>query len=470
MINISNKNNIITWLVLFGDVFVYWVLVHAVVSLLPDYCSPAVNHHPEIASMIGMLSLLLISLIIPPLVHRRHLVFRDIALRNVLVAILTQGMFGAVWHIMIVETNNEIIYGFIMTAGLFLSFVVLRVVERLMLGLLRSKGRNTRTVMFVGSDPANLAIYEELVADPTTGYRVLGYYSDEEIQDAPKQFEKLGDYNDVVKAVDGFAKLPIIDEIYCSLSHAEDAIIRGIMHYCDKEMVRFIYVPRIFPNMQLSLKPEIIGNSVVYTNHHEPLMKLGSKFVKRSFDVFFSIVALLLLLPFVPFIAMMVKMQSAGPLFFKQERTGMNGHTFTCYKFRSMHENENADKVQATKQDPRKFPFGDFMRKYNIDEMPQFYNVLRGDMSIVGPRPHMTLHTEKYSALIEKYMVRHFAKPGITGLAQVTGYRGETEELWQMEGRIRKDIWYIENWTFWLDVKICFKTLGTMFWHDKNAY
>ena len=148
----------------------------------------------------------------------------------------------------------------------------------------------------------------------------------------------------------------------------------------------------------------------------------------------------------------------------------MNGRIFTCYKFRSMHINDDADRLQATKRDPRKFSFGNFMRKYNIDEMPQFYNVLRSDMSIVGPRPHMTLHTEKYSALIEKYMVRHFAKPGITGLAQVTGYRGETEELWQMEGRIRKDIWYIENWTFWLDIKICFMTLATMFKHDENAY
>jgi putative colanic acid biosynthesis UDP-glucose lipid carrier transferase len=135
-----------------------------------------------------------------------------------------------------------------------------------------------------------------------------------------------------------------------------------------------------------------------------------------------------------------------------------------------MHVNADADRVQATKHDPRKFPFGEFMRKTNLDELPQFLNVLKGDMSIVGPRPHMIFHTEKYSALIGKYMVRHFSKPGITGYAQVTGFRGETEELWQMEGRIQKDIWYIENWSMWLDIKIIFKTALTIIFPDKAAY
>ena len=135
-----------------------------------------------------------------------------------------------------------------------------------------------------------------------------------------------------------------------------------------------------------------------------------------------------------------------------------------------MHVNADADKVQATKHDPRKFPFGEFMRKTNLDEFPQFLNVLKGDMSVVGPRPHMVFHTEKYSALIDKYMVRHFSKPGITGYAQVTGFRGETEELWQMEGRIKKDIWYIENWSMWLDIKIIFMTALSIIRPDKAAY
>ena len=141
-----------------------------------------------------------------------------------------------------------------------------------------------------------------------------------------------------------------------------------------------------------------------------------------------------------------------------------------CLKFRSMHVNGNADRDQATKDDPRKFAFGDFMRRMNIDEFPQFWNVLKGDMSIVGPRPHMLFHTEVYGNLIDKYMVRHFSKPGITGWSQVTGYRGETKELWQMEERIRRDIWYIENWSFWLDIRIILLNIRCMVWRDKNAY
>lgn len=470
MVNTENKNDIMVWLVLSVDVLTYFSLVHMMVVFLPQYCSAAVLHHPNIAAMIGMIILLLFSLIFPPLVHKRHLTFRDVLKRNLLVSLLTQCAFGVVWHVLIIEASNEVIYGFFMTVWLFLSLVLLRACERQLLGFFRRNGRNTRFVLLVGNDPANLAIYEELISNPTTGYRVLGYYSDMEINNAPKSLTHLGEYKDLMDIIDGKVEKPNIDEIYCSLSHAEDALIRNIMFFCDKHIVRFIYVPRIFPNLQLSLKPEIIGGSVVYTNHHEPLINTSNKVIKRTFDIFFSVIALLLLMPFVPIIYLIIKKQSPGSLIFSQKRTGMNGKTFVCYKFRSMHENEEADRLQASKEDPRKFPFGDFMRKYNIDEFPQFYNVLRGDMSIVGPRPHMTFHTEKYSSLIAKYMVRHFAKPGITGLAQVMGYRGETEQLWQMEERIRKDIWYIENWSLGLDISICFKTLALMFKHDENAY
>lgn len=193
-------------------------------------------------------------------------------------------------------------------------------------------------------------------------------------------------------------------------------------------------------------------------------------FIKRIFDVVFSSIVCLVLLPFIPIIAIIIKLQSPGPIFFSQERTGFNGKTFKCIKFRSMHVNNGSDTVQATKNDPRKFPFGNFMRKSNVDELPQFFNVLRGDMSIVGPRPHMLYHTKIYSDLIDKYMVRHFSKPGITGYAQVTGFRGETKELWQMEERVKRDIWYIENWSFWLDIKIIFQTAVSIIKKDKNAY
>ena len=159
-----------------------------------------------------------------------------------------------------------------------------------------------------------------------------------------------------------------------------------------------------------------------------------------------------------------------GPIFFKQKRNGLNDEEFYCYKFRSMKVNADADKVQATKDDPRKTKWGNIMRKTSIDELPQFINVFKGEMSVVGPRPHMLKHTEEYSKLIDKYMVRHFVKPGITGWSQVTGFRGETKELKDMEGRIRGDIWYIEHWTFWLDIYIIYKTVANAVHGEKNAY
>lgn len=159
-----------------------------------------------------------------------------------------------------------------------------------------------------------------------------------------------------------------------------------------------------------------------------------------------------------------------GPIFFKQKRTGYDGKDFWCYKFRSMKVNNDSDKVQATQDDPRVTKWGHFMRHTNIDELPQFINVLMGDMSIVGPRPHMLAHTEYYSEKIGDYMIRHYVKPGITGWAQTHGERGETKTVEDMARRVEKDIWYIENWGFWLDIQIIFKTVMNVFVGDDKAY
>lgn len=201
-------------------------------------------------------------------------------------------------------------------------------------------------------------------------------------------------------------------------------------------------------------------------------MESENRFIKRTFDIFCSSLFLFTIFPFIYlFVAIVIKITSPGPVFFKQKRNGINGKEFYCYKFRSMKVNAQADTLQATEHDPRKTKFGDFMRKTNIDELPQFINVLKGDMSLVGPRPHMVKHTEEYSALIGKYMVRHLIKPGITGWAQVTGCRGETKELYQMEERVKRDIWYVENWSFWLDLRIMYLTVKNMVLrNEKMAY
>ena len=240
------------------------------------------------------------------------------------------------------------------------------------------------------------------------------------------------------------------------------------MQLCNQRMVKFYYVPPV--EETLNLQPVFIDDIEVMTPYISPLDDSLNRFLKRLFDIITSIVALVFTALLFPFVCIIIKIQSPGPVFFRQRRTGLAGHEFYCYKFRSMHVNKDADRLQATKDDPRKYPFGNFMRKANIDELPQFWNVLCGDMSIVGPRPHMLAHTEQYSHLIGEYMVRHFVKPGVTGWAQVTGFRGETSELWQMEGRVERDIWYIQHWTFWLDIRIIWMTIKTIFHRDANAY
>jgi putative colanic acid biosynthesis UDP-glucose lipid carrier transferase len=260
------------------------------------------------------------------------------------------------------------------------------------------------------------------------------------------------------------------DELYVCLSRKERDTIRLLSRECDRQVTQFFYVPVSVESIGLKFQREYINDIEVFTTHESPLQNPMNKMVKRCMDIALSIVFLIPTAIIFPFVYVIIKIQSPGPLFFRQERTGLDGKNFKMVKFRSMHVNKDADKIQATKDDPRKYPFGNFMRKANIDELPQFWNVLMGDMSIVGPRPHMLAHTQMYSELIDKYMVRHFVKPGITGWAQVTGFRGETKELWQMEGRVQRDIWYIENWTVWLDIRIIWLTFKTFFVHDKNAY
>ena len=192
--------------------------------------------------------------------------------------------------------------------------------------------------------------------------------------------------------------------------------------------------------------------------------------LKRGFDIVFSLCFLCLVFPFVLMVVFIVtQCTMPGKLFFVQKRTGLNGRTFKCYKFRSMRKNEHSDVLQATKGDSRITRWGKIMRKTSLDETPQFINVLLGDMSVVGPRPHMLKHTEEYTALIDGYMLRHEVKPGVTGWSQIKGFRGEIKQLKDMENRVKSDLWYIRNWHFLLDLYIILKTVTICFGNDKNA-
>ena len=483
MRNNDQSNRIIQWIVTIGD----FLLLNAILLGFAHWhwrMETWGMGRVEIFILVNNIALMLAMLKFSTIIH-----LRVVGAGEILKRIVGLTIVGAILAYLLLKVfaYNLPIGWLIWEIGtvFFITLLFKRLAERWFLKLYREAGRNTRSVTLVGSDPELIGIFRKLRDDATLGYRVLGYYGEESLGDVAMEVEKLskrqekdrgllrrlGSMDDFLKAMEEKPdELELGDELYLCISRKERDTIRKVSRLCDHHVVRFYYVPVSVESIGLNLKREMMDDMEVFTTYENPLQNSVNRFVKRVFDIMFSMVFLVPTALLFPFIYLIIKIQSPGPIFFKQLRTGLDGKDFYCLKFRSMHVNKDADKVQATKDDPRKYPFGNFMRKANIDELPQFWNVLRGDMSIVGPRPHMLAHTEMYSQLIDKYMVRHFVKPGVTGWAQVTGYRGETKELWQMEGRVKRDIWYMEHWSIWLDIRIIWLTLKTFIVHDEHAY
>ena len=233
--------------------------------------------------------------------------------------------------------------------------------------------------------------------------------------------------------------------------------------------MKFLPEPGELPYRQMKVDfydvlPVLIFRSI-------PLDDVVNKFIKRTFDIAFSLVIIIFILSWLlPILGILIKLNSKGPVFFKQYRTGLDNKQFKCWKLRTMTINSLSDSKQAERGDARITSIGAFLRKTSLDELPQFFNVFLGNMSVIGPRPHMLKHTEQYSRIVNKFMVRHFIKPGISGLSQVRGFRGETTEVYQMRGRIKLDIFYLENWSFFLDMKIIFFTVINIFKGEDSAF
>ena len=263
-----------------------------------------------------------------------------------------------------------------------------------------------------------------------------------------------------------------VQDMYVSVAPDKMSAIHELVQEADKYLLRLKFIPDIAGTLAAPYTINYMGGEFpIITLRHEPLEIMGNRFKKRAFDIVFSTLVIVFVLSWLfPILAILIKLQSRGPVLFKQQRSGRNDEPFWCYKFRSMRVNNASDKKQATKGDDRITPIGRFLRKSSLDELPQFFNVLYGSMSVVGPRPHMLSHTEEYKAIISQFMVRHFMKPGITGWAQVNGFRGETKEDGAMEKRVEHDIYYLENWTGMLDVKIVFMTIINVFRGEDNAY
>jgi putative colanic acid biosynthesis UDP-glucose lipid carrier transferase len=320
---------------------------------------------------------------------------------------------------------------------------------------------NYRSAIIIGYSKEAIELKELFEKRIEYGYRFLGFFSDKKTDQ-----EISGKLDEVPQ----FILNNKVDEIYCSLNEVSNQKLKELIDFADEnnKILKFIPDTKIIfsKNLKMDYYDFFPVLSLKETLLNEPTIKI----VKRLFDVIFSLVVILGILSWLtPLLALLIKLESKGPVFFKQGRPGINENEFHCYKFRSMRMNATTE-TEASKGDPRVTRIGRIMRKTSIDETPQFLNVLLGDMSVVGPRPHLWAQNKIYGTKINKYMKRHYVKPGITGLAQVSGFRGEIERDRDMINRIKLDVFYIENWSFILDLKIIYQTLVNIYKGEDKAY
>jgi len=353
------------------------------------------------------------------------------------------------------------LYSRLIVFGTILSFFVLRSIGYILLYkylvYMRAKGRHVSKVLILGAGRVGRNALEFFKRNGSLGYHVQGFLDDN--PDAAMVDEKLvlGSLDDLDSVL---AKM-VVNEIIVALPLSEGDKIRVALESADYHGIRVRLIPDYYRMFERTFHTSKLGNFPVINLRQIPLDLMYNASLKRIFDVLFSVFALVLLLPVFILIAISIKLNSAGPALYKPVRIGHGGREFKCLKFRTMRKNEDSqNNTKSTVQnDPRITSVGTFLRKYSLDELPQFFNVLKNDMSVVGPRPHRTFLNESMQEQVEGYMLRHYIKPGITGWAQVNGWRGPTETYEQKHERTIHDLWYIENWTLWLDVRIVVLTV-----------
>ena len=354
------------------------------------------------------------------------------------------------------KQSNIILYiVFVIAIFKFLSFFILK--------KYRAKGKNYRNVVVFGERMAAQNIADLFNVRQDLGYRFYGFFSDKE----SKSKKYLGNFKDGLK----YVSENNVDEIFCEDNSVTHLQLKKIREFCAVNKTEFSLIPENKAIYSKGFVVEYYGIIPVLKPKKLPFERVETYVVKRIFDVLFSLLVCVLLLSwFLPIIWVIVKISSKGPFFFKQIRDGADGKQFYCYKIRSMHVNPLANQMSTSKNDDRITSVGSFLRRTSIDELPQFFNVLFGDMSVIGPRPHMNVETKKYLQEIDNYLIRNSVKPGITGLAQVSGYRGQVLTKYDIGNRVRFDIFYIENWSFFLDIKIIFQTFSNVFKGEEKAY
>jgi putative colanic acid biosynthesis UDP-glucose lipid carrier transferase len=322
-------------------------------------------------------------------------------------------------------------------------------------------GSNYRNIVIIGHTEESIRLKELFEERNDYGYRFLGYFSNKS-----KSPEISGNLEDLKTYVLDNK----VDEIFSSLEEMTNDQTINMVEFADTNKINIKFIPGSKEIFSKNLKVNYLEMFPVLTMQKTILHEPSIKTLKRTFDIIFSLIIIVFLLSWiVPILAILIKLESKGPVFFKQGRPGIEENEFFCYKFRSMKLNNDTES-EASKNDPRVTKTGKFMRKTSMDELPQFINVLLGDMSVVGPRPHLWSQNKSYGNKIKKYMVRHYVKPGITGLAQVKGFRGEIESDEDMINRIKFDVFYIDNWSLILDLKIIIQTVLNILKGEKKAY
>jgi len=319
-------------------------------------------------------------------------------------------------------------------------------------------GGNYRITAIIGKTKRSRQLNAFFKENPEYGYKCL------------KVFDVNHDKFDLDQVYE-FILSNEVDEIYCSLAELPNKTLNALINFADNNLKVLKFLPDNKDVYSRKMNYEYYGFLPILSLRKIPLDDALNKFLKRLFDIIISLIVLVVILSWLtPLIAILIKIESKGGVFFKQKRNGLDYKEFYCYKFRSMKPNPEADLHQVRKNDKRITKIGRFLRKTSLDELPQFYNVLLGDMSVAGPRPHMVSHTHMYAENVDKFMVRHFVKPGITGLAQVSGYRGEVETDQDIINRVKYDIFYLENWSLLMDIKIVFLTIRNAIKGEEKAY
>lgn len=350
---------------------------------------------------------------------------------------------------------------FILSSTIF--SIVERFILRQFLRYVRSKGFNIKYILVVGAGEMGQKFSKVIKLNEYMGYQIIGFLDDDPKRDVINGFKILGKLEDLENVLGS----NIIDRVIIALSPPQEELMEWIIEICEKIGVRAEIIPDY--HRYLSSKPHIgmIGDIPLIQVRQVPLDNHSNQFIKRFLDLIFAITAIVLLSPIMIIIALMVKLSSSGPVIFKQERLGQNRQIFKIYKFRSMtvHDEEKEKYKWTTKDDTRITKFGMFIRRTSIDEIPQLLNIIKGEMSLIGPRPERLHLAEKFKDEVPKYMVKHHVRPGMTGWAQINGFRGNTSIF----KRIEYDIYYVENWTLSMDVEIFYRTLSNLF-RDENAY